>query len=74
MVKFKSEPVRKHKISDISAIGLDVFFLYSVKQSMSLKSGHKLKRQVKRDDGLQDVHIARASTYVVKNIKYTSYD
>lgn len=55
MVKFKSEPVRKHKISDISAIGLDVFFLYSVKQSMSLKGGHKLKRQVKRDDGLQDI-------------------
>lgn len=55
MVKFKSERVRKHKISDISAIGLDVFFLYSVKQSMSLKSGHKLKRQVKRDDGLQDI-------------------
>lgn len=55
MIKFMSEPVRKHKISDISAIGLDVFFLHSVKQSMSLKSGHGLKRQVKRDDGLQDM-------------------
>lgn len=28
---------------------------------MSLKSGHGLKLQVKRGDGLQDVHIARTS-------------
>jgi len=66
MIKFMNEPVRKHKISDISAIGLDVFFLifrkakYVTEECTWAKASSEKRRW--------------STGYVIKKTKYTSYD